>query len=66
MSTPETAMSLSGLPLRLVGSGVFFEDEVQAIQRSVDGKKKTFFAAAIEKKPASNIDICLSAAEAGS
>jgi type IV pilus assembly protein PilB len=63
MSTPETAMSLSGLPLRLVGSGVFFEDEVQAIQRSIDGKKKTFFAAAIEKKPASNIAICLSAAE---
>jgi type IV pilus assembly protein PilB len=63
MSTPETAMSLSGLPLRLVGSGVFFEDEVQAIQKSVDGKKKTFFAAAIEKKPASNIEICFNAAE---
>jgi len=63
MSTPATAMTLSGLPLRLVGNGVFFEDEVLQLLKSVEGKKKTFFTAAIEKKPSKNTDICFSAAE---
>ncbi|GBE07229.1 type II secretion system protein E [bacterium BMS3Bbin11] len=63
MSTPATAMTLTGLPLRLVGSGVFFEDEVQKLLKSVEGKKKSFFTAAIEKKPTKNIDICFNAAE---
>jgi type IV pilus assembly protein PilB len=63
MSTPATAMSLSGLPLRLVGNGVFFEDEVLTLLKSVEGKKKSFFTAAIEKKPSKNTDICFNAAE---
>jgi len=63
MSTPATAMTLSGLPLRLVGSGVFFEDEVLQLLKSVEGKRKSFFSAAIEKKPSKNTDICFNAAE---
>jgi type IV pilus assembly protein PilB len=62
MSTPAPALSLTGLPLRLVGNGVFFEDEVQNLLKSVAGKNKSFFSAAIEKKPASTTEICLSAA----
>lgn len=63
MSTPATAMTLTGLPLRLVGNGVFFEDEVLKLLKSVEGKRKSFFTAAIEKKPTKNIDICFNAAE---
>jgi len=63
MSTPGTVMSLSGLPRRLVGNGVFSEDEIQTLQKSVEGKKKSFYTAAIEKKPSSNVLICISAAE---
>ena len=43
MSTPAPALSLTGLPLRLVGNGVFFEDEVQNLLKSVAGKNKSFF-----------------------
>ena len=63
MSTPGSAMSLTGLPLRLVGSGVFDEEEIQKIQKSIEGKKKSFFTAAVENKPSSNTVICLNAAE---
>ena len=56
-------MSLSGLPLRLVGDGIFFEDEVQKVQKSIEGKKKSFFTAAIESKPTSSKEICFGAAE---
>jgi len=63
MSTPETIMSLSGLPLRLVGDGVFFEDEILKVQKSIEGKKKSFFTAAVESKPASSKEICFGAAE---
>ncbi len=63
MSTPATTMMLSGLPLRLVDGKVFSADEVQALQKSVEGKKKSFYSAAIEKKPSRNTDICLRAAE---
>ena len=63
MSTPGTAMSLSGLPLRLVGDGIFFEDEIQKVQKSIEGKKKSFFTAAIESKPTSSKEICFGAAE---
>ena len=63
MSTLAPAMSLTGLPLRLVGNDVFFEDEVQKLLNSVEGRKKSFFAAAIESKPSSNTEICFNAAE---
>ncbi|NOY16255.1 MAG: type IV-A pilus assembly ATPase PilB [Gammaproteobacteria bacterium] len=63
MSTPATAMTLTGLPLRLVGNGVFSEVEIQKLQKSVEGKRKSFYTAAIEKKPSKNTDICLYAAE---
>ncbi len=63
MSTPATTMTLTGLPLRLVGSGLFSEAEVQKLQKSVEGKKKSFYTAAIEKKPSKNTDICFNAAE---
>ena len=63
MSVPGSAISLTGLPLRLVGAGLFNEEEVQQIQKDIGGKSKSFFSAAIEKKPSSNTDICLSAAE---
>ena len=63
MSTPETIMSLSGLPLRLVGDGIFFEDEILKVQKSIEGKKKSFFTAALESKPASSKEICFGAAE---
>jgi len=63
MSTPATAMTLTGLSLRLVGSGVFSEEEIQKLQKSVEGKKKSFYTAAIEKKPSKNTDICFNAAE---
>ncbi len=56
-------MSLSGLPLRLVGDGIFFEDEIQKVQKSIEGKKKSFFTAAIESKPTSSKEICFGAAE---
>lgn len=62
MSTPAPALSLTGLPLRLVGNGVFFEDEVQNLLKSVAGKNKSFFTAAIEKKPSKTTEICLCAA----
>ena len=63
MSTPESIMSLSGLPLRLVGNGIFFEDEILKVQKSIEGKKKSFFTAAVESKPASSKEICFGAAE---
>jgi type IV pilus assembly protein PilB len=63
MSTPGIAMSLSGLPLRLVGNGVFNEEEAQKLQKEVAGKKKSFFTAALESKPSKNTVICLNAAE---
>ena len=63
MSTPATAMTLTGLPLRLVGNGVFDEGEVKKLQKEVAGKKKSFYTAAIEKKPSKNVDICFNAAE---
>jgi type IV pilus assembly protein PilB len=63
MSAPGSVISLSGLPLRLVGNGVLTESEVEQIQKDIAGKKKTFFAASLEKKPSSNVDICLTAAE---
>ena len=63
MSTLAPVMSLTGLPLRLVGNDVFFEDEVQKLLKSVEGRNKSFFTAAIESKPSSNIEICFNAAE---
>ncbi|MDB4303284.1 type IV-A pilus assembly ATPase PilB [Desulfosarcina sp.] len=63
MSTPESIMSLSGLPLRLVGNGIFYEDEILKLQKSIEGKKKSFFTAAVESKPASSKEICFGAAE---
>ena len=63
MSTPETAFSLTGLPLRLVGNGLLNNDEAEQIKKSIEGKKKSFFTAAIESKPSQNTEICLQAAE---
>lgn len=63
MSTPEPIMSLSGLPLRFVGDGIFFEDEILKLQKSIEGKKKSFFTAALESKPASSKEICFGAAK---
>jgi type IV pilus assembly protein PilB len=56
-------MSLSGLPLRFVGDGIFFEDEILKLQKSIEGKKKSFFTAALESKPASSKEICFGAAK---
>ena len=63
MSTPEPIMSLSGLPLRFVGDGIFFEDEILKLQKSIECKKKSFFTAALESKPASSKEICFGAAK---
>jgi type IV pilus assembly protein PilB len=63
MSTPESAITLTGLPYRLVMNGVLDEEEVQKIQQSAQADKHSFFSEAIKKKPASNVDICYAAAE---
>jgi type IV pilus assembly protein PilB len=63
MSTPESAISLTGLPGRLVMNGIFAENDVSSIQEDANSKKTTFFTAAIEKKPADSLSISKCAAE---
>jgi len=63
MSTPESAIALSGLPGRLVMNGILNEEEVTAIQNDATDNKHTFFTAAIEKQPTKSIDICRTVAE---
>jgi type IV pilus assembly protein PilB len=63
MSTPESAITLNGLPGRLVLNGILTEEDVTKIQDAANDKKLSFFTAAIEKKPKKSLDICKSVSE---
>ena len=63
MSTPESAISLTGLPARLVLNGIFTEDDIAKIQNDASATDNSLFTIAIEDKPTESLNICKCAAE---
>jgi len=63
MATPESAISLAGLPKRLISSGVLSHAEAEKIQKSAAANNHSFFSEAIEQKSANRFDVCYGAAE---